>query len=155
MNLMAWNCQGIANRKTRHACKLLIQKHQINLVFLSETHCTKAQHTTLPKALGLPHMVHFDRINQAGGVAMLWDDSVIVNVRHVDFFFIDIDITLPGGRNLAFYWVLRTSRNWTTTCFLGPPSFLGILGQMQAFRDALSDCNLEDLGAVGGSFYLE
>lgn len=102
MNILAWNCQGIANRKTRHALKLLIQKHQVPLVFLSETHCDERHHKTLPKALGLPHIGHFDRINRSGVVAMLWDDSVSMHVRHVEYFFIDVDITLPGVETWRF-----------------------------------------------------
>ncbi|KAL6222512.1 hypothetical protein ACLB2K_005904 [Fragaria x ananassa] len=55
MNILVWNCQGIVNRRTRHALKMLIQKHQVNMVFLSETHCTESQHQSLQRALGFPN----------------------------------------------------------------------------------------------------
>ena len=102
MNFLAWNCRGIANRQTRHALKLLLPKHQVHLVFLSETHYTKRQHETLPKALGFLHIVHFDCINQSGGVALLWDDSVTLQIRKVDYFFIDVDVLSPGVGSWRF-----------------------------------------------------
>lgn len=114
MNILVWNRQGIANRRTRHALKLLIHKHQINLVFCVKLdHCTRAQHKTLPHALGLPHVVHFDRVNRARGVALLWDDSIQINVRQVEFFFIDIDLLSLGmdpWRFMGFYEHSETSQ---------------------------------------------
>lgn len=180
MNLLAWNCRGIANRTTRHALKTLITKHQIHLVFLCETHCFKQQHETLPKALGLPHLACFDRVNQSGGVALLWDDSVTVHVRKTDYFFIDVDLSSPGvdpWRFTGFYGHPETGQrhiSWDLLRSLVQPTsprwvvmgdFNEILSlneksggplrnnfQMQAFRGAISDCNLEDMGAVGGPF---
>ncbi|KAL6205813.1 hypothetical protein ACLB2K_023065 [Fragaria x ananassa] len=83
MNILIWNCQGIANRRTRHALKLLVQSHQVHMVFLSETQ----------RAISFPHMACFDRVDRAGGLALLWDDSIRVLVREVNFFYIDVDVT--------------------------------------------------------------
>lgn len=180
MNILTWNCQGIANRRTRHALKDLIQQHRIHLVFLSETHCTKKHHETLPRALGLPHIAHFDRISRAGGVAMLWSDDVVVQIRSVEYFFIDVDIVDPGGtvwRFTGFYghpetnqrhftWdLLRSLKSPLTDLWLVAGDFNEILSsseksggslrsnsQIALFRDALTDCGLEDLGSVGGQF---
>lgn len=157
--------------------KLLIQKHQINLVFLCETHCSKQQHETLPKALGFPHLARFDRVNQDGGVAMLWDDTISVHVRKTDYFFIDVDITSPrlvpwrftgfyghpetGQRHLSWD-LLRSLAQLISDLWMVMGDFNEILSmheksggplrnnsQIQAFRGAIADCNLEDMGAVG------
>lgn len=180
MNFLVWNCQGIANRRTRHALKLLIQKHQVHLVFLSETHCTRSQHGTLPRALGLPHIAHFDRVNRAGGLALLWDDSLVVSVRQVEYFFIDIDINTSGvdsWRFTGFYghpdtgqrhfsWdLLRSLVDLGIDRWLVAGDFNELLSlteksggplrsnaQMSSFRNVLSDCELEDMGAAGGPF---
>lgn len=175
MNVLVWNCQGIANRQTRHALKLLIQKHQISLVFLSETHCARNQHKTLSRALGLPHSVSFDRVNRAGGLALLWDESLVVNVRDVEYFYIDADINSgdDSWRFTGFYGHPETGQrhlSWDLLCSLaGPPMerwlVAGDFNELLSLTEksggplrshvhmaALTDCALEDMGAAGGSF---
>ncbi|KAL6214412.1 hypothetical protein ACLB2K_013846 [Fragaria x ananassa] len=74
---------GIINRRTRDALKLLVQKHQIPIIFLSDTHCTNKQHLSLQKAIGFPHIACYDRVDGSGGLALLWDDLIKVSVRDV------------------------------------------------------------------------
>lgn len=142
--------------------------------------CTKQQHETLPKALGFSNLARFDRVDRAGGVALFWDDSVSIQVRQVDFFFIDADVIYPGSdpwRFTGFYGHPETGqrhRSWdllrslfrpTSASWVVMGDFNEILSsseksggplrsnpQMQAFRSAISDCNLEDMGVVGGPF---
>lgn len=51
------------------------------MVFLTETHCTKEQHESLAKSVGMQHAAHFDKVGLEGGLALLWDDTVRVSVR--------------------------------------------------------------------------
>ncbi|XP_024196036.1 uncharacterized protein LOC112199223 [Rosa chinensis] len=180
MNILIWNCQGIVNRKTRHALKLLIQKHQVHAVFLSETHCTKEQHKSLPRSVGLQNIIHFDRVDRASGLAFLYDDSISVNVRDVNYFYIDVDVkdssevqwrftgfyghpeteqrhiswdllrSLAG--NASIKWVVAGDFNEILDLGEKSGGRLRSLNQMNAFRQALLDCNMEDMGAAGGSF---
>ncbi|PRQ37048.1 putative endonuclease/exonuclease/phosphatase [Rosa chinensis] len=180
MNCLIWNCQGIVNRGTRHALKLLIQKHKSCLVFLSETHCTKQQHKTLLRLVGLPHIAHFDRVDRAGGLALMWDDSISVQVRDVNRYFIDamvkgldnVEWRFTGfyghpetGQRHVSWDLLRSLARDPVEKWIVVGDFNEILdlgeksggrlrsqGQMQAFRQALSDYNLEDMGAAGGIY---
>ncbi|KAL6134521.1 hypothetical protein ACLB2K_066752 [Fragaria x ananassa] len=92
MNVLAWNCQGIVNRETLHALKLLVQQHQMHMIFLSETHCTAVQHNSLKKAIGLPNMIQVERKERAGGLVLLWNETMQVSLRSAQYFFIDVDV---------------------------------------------------------------
>ncbi|KAL6175963.1 hypothetical protein ACLB2K_052601 [Fragaria x ananassa] len=109
MNILVWNCQGIVNSRIRHALKLLVQSHQVHMVFLSETLCTTRQHASLRRAIGFPYMVCFDRVDHAVGLALLWEDSIRVSVRAINFFYIDVDVS--GLEDV----------NWRFTGFYGHP----------------------------------
>ena len=65
------------------------------MVFLTETHCNSEQHKSLARAVGLPHIEAFDRVGLAGGVALLWDDSLTINIRDKHYYFIDVDVSGP------------------------------------------------------------
>ncbi|KAL6203228.1 hypothetical protein ACLB2K_026931 [Fragaria x ananassa] len=109
MNVLAWNCQGIVNRKTRHAMKLLVQQHQVHMIFLSETHCTSVQHNSLKKAIGLPNMIQVEREERSGGLVLLWDETMQVSLRSAQYFFIDVDV------------VSEEDIQWRFTGFYGHP----------------------------------
>ena len=54
-------------------------------------------------------MEHFDRDGLSGGLALLWDDSIRVDVKDVQFFYIDVNIT--GSDDIQ----------WRFTGFYGHP----------------------------------
>ncbi|XP_061999325.1 uncharacterized protein LOC133716660 [Rosa rugosa] len=180
MNILFWNCQRIVNRRTRHALKMLIQKHRINLVVLSETHCTKEQHQSLRRSIGLPHIAHFDCVERAGGLALLWDDSISVRVQDVERYYVDAYIQAPNevewrftgfyghpetgqchlsgnllrslARNPGDLWVVAGDFNEILELGEKSGGRVRSQGQMQAFQDALSDCNLKDMGSTRGLY---
>ena len=91
------------------------------MVFLFETKCTLRQHESLQRAIGLPHMAHFDRVERAGGLALLWDESVKVDVKDVQYYYIDVDVRGPDNID------------WRFTGFYGHPD----TGQRQSSWDLL------------------
>ena len=115
-----------------------------------------------------------ERHGYGGGLALIWDSSLIVHIRSFSDMHINADVQQSDGlwwRLTGFYghpevalrvhsWaLLRRLHNMTDALWLVVGDFNEIvslneksgregrsLGQMVAFREALSDCSLQDLG---------
>ncbi|KAL6208610.1 hypothetical protein ACLB2K_019559 [Fragaria x ananassa] len=125
-------------------------------------------------------MACFDRVDCSVGLALLWDDSIRVSVRDVNFFYIDVDVTdledvqwrFTGfnghpdtGKRHQSWDLLRSLCRKDRDRWVVVGDFNEILGlgemsggqirdvdQITAFRTCLTDSNLDDMGAVGGQF---
>ncbi|KAL6141328.1 hypothetical protein ACLB2K_059618 [Fragaria x ananassa] len=116
----------------------------------------------------------------AGGLALLWDDLVTVKIRKVEQYFTDADV--KGQDDIwwhftGFYGHPDTGQRHITWDILrslvsGPSNRWVVIGafneilrlsekfrgcirnqsEMDAFRQALLDCNLDDMGAAGAAY---
>ncbi|KAL6211587.1 hypothetical protein ACLB2K_016811 [Fragaria x ananassa] len=82
------------------------------MFFQSETHCTNSQHLSIQAALEFPNIECFDRVDRAGGLALLWDDSSRVSVRDVT----NGGVRTFGERTMKIYRLLRAPRYGNSGC---------------------------------------
>ncbi|KAL0456837.1 UNVERIFIED_CONTAM: putative mitochondrial protein [Sesamum latifolium] len=180
MNLLAWNCQGFGNPWTVRGLGDLLGVHKPHLVFLVETKCFVSQIEKLKRSLNLFGFCVEPR-GKSGGLALLWQKLVDVQLQSFSRYHIDVSIKLeeseewwrfsgvygePDSHKREVFWsLLRRLHSQSVRPWLCTSDFNEILehsekeaGLMRAewqirnFRGCLTDCALHDLGFRGSSF---
>lgn len=181
MTALCWNCRGLGNPRTVCALIHLIKEKSQSLVFLSETKLLSSQMEGFKRKLGFKYGIFVDRIGLAGGLALLWREDIDVILQSFSSNHIDVHVdnssVLPLWRFTGFYgepnashrtnsWaLLRTLSNHSSLPWLCGGDFNKILHNKEKsgsntrtvslinnFQNALSDCNLFDLGYSGHPF---
>ncbi|KAL9686603.1 hypothetical protein QQ045_030996 [Rhodiola kirilowii] len=180
MRCVSWNCRGLGRPRTVRALKDAIRALSPQLVGLLEMKKRVSEWESLKWKLGLRNCFPVSCKGRAGGLALLWDDSLDVQVvsfsqNHIDVVVkcqVDVRVTLfygdPVTGNRWRSWdLLRRIHDsfpvaipWTvigdfneilcSSESQGPNSRPN--WQMNNFRSVLDDCNLSDLGYVGYPF---
>lgn len=183
ISYLAWNCRGLANPRAIRILLDLVSTHKPSLVFLSETLALKNRLSWIGNKLGFKEMHIVERIGRGGGLALLWSDTVTVEILDSCLNFIDFIFcheSLGRWRCTGFYGCPKVSRRKETSqmlrslvqlsslpwCILG--DFNCILhssekrgGQgypqwlVSGFRNAIIDCGLSDIGFDGHPFTWE
>jgi exonuclease III len=178
MTILGWNCHGLGQLATVQELERLVHAHHPKLLFLSETRQKKEYVEGLRWRLGLKNVITFCGEGKGGGLALFWDKSIDVKLfkmssRHNDV----IVINYPQGnkwRCTFIYGEPRTNERihmWNMLKRIKPllPDPWFMMGdfnecmwqeehfsasrrnerQMMIFREALSVCDLHDLGFKG------
>jgi hypothetical protein len=180
MRIIASNCQGLGNRPTVHSL-LQVQKHSNpDVMFLSETHLDLYPAECLRKRLKMDFKIVNPSSNRCGGVMLLWRRGIDIHLIFSLPNYIDVSIqesvdkvwrltgiygephwedkykTWNGIRHLhaqsSLPWVLIGDFNEILYSHEKEGGNPRPQQFMQAFRDVLYDCNLEDLGFSGDKF---
>ncbi|XP_024196188.1 uncharacterized protein LOC112199393 [Rosa chinensis] len=120
MNVLSLNCQGIGNPWTVKALKGLVSLNIPNLVFLSETRCTEDEMVEVRQQLGWKFCFSVDcrfvprrktkGVSRAGGLCLLWDEDVAVEVQSSSDSHIDVVVGESSD-----------PKRWRFTGFYGQP----------------------------------
>ncbi|XP_059451003.1 uncharacterized protein LOC132181787 [Corylus avellana] len=82
MSIMSWNCRGLGNPRTvRDLCRLVKVKKP-EMVFLMETIMGKTKMERIRRRLGFPNMLVVDCVGKSGGLALLWTETIEVEVQN-------------------------------------------------------------------------
>ena len=108
--ILGWNCWGLGNLRSVRALRYLVQRWKPKIVFLMETKLKKYQMEKEKFKLGLLNGLIIPRVGRSGGLAMLWDRDVKVEVQSYSGYFID-----------AFVTDLDFGFQWRITSFYGNP----------------------------------
>ena len=174
MNLLAWNCWGLRNRRAVDELGEIIKAKDPGIVFLSETWSTKEHMEYIKLKLNFDGLFTVTNEAKGGGLALMWENNSDVWVDSFSSYHIDAIIkggTEDAWRLTGFYGEPETSfRNegWNMLHMLGSKPKLswccfGDFNEllqvedkqggaphahylMQAFRDVLDLCGLVDLG---------
>jgi exonuclease III len=178
MKILSWNCRGLGDPRTVQELTRLVRLHKPKIVFLSETRKNKIYVENLHWRLGLKYVVTFNEQGKGGGLALFWDESVDVRLFKIGNRVVDVTIyDMPKEINWRCSFVYgepRTHLRHHMWCLLkrikpllnGPWLMLGDFNeamwqsehlsatrrnekQMMIFREALSFCDLHDLGFTG------
>ena len=181
MKLLRWNCRGILGALTVQSLLDFQRRHEPDAVFLSETHLDEEKAENLRKKMKMDRMIVSPSLDgRRGGLLLLWKKEVRIYSRTASLDFIDVIVEeendvqwrLTGiygepswDNKHRTYQLLRdldvqSNLPWTVIGDFNEILFThekdgGVprpQPKMQAFRDALSDCGLEDLGYVGDVF---
>jgi hypothetical protein len=186
MKTLSWNCRGLGKLSAVRALKQLILTHHLDMVFITETKFLRSDFTKKTNAFGLPNNFVVDctitNRNRRGGIAMLWNNSVNINVIGFNNNMIDCYVE---GDNIDNNWratgiygypkhhqkhltcelisQLYQSNNHDKWLLFGDFNLIMNSGEKQGGRDnhhniinlahnTLNDCNLVDLGYHGDPF---
>ncbi|KAL0449729.1 UNVERIFIED_CONTAM: hypothetical protein Slati_1529300 [Sesamum latifolium] len=179
MIVLAWNCRGLGTFATVRKLGDTLRQHRPAMMFLSETKCGHRRFELVKQKLGLFGVCVPARGN-SGGLALLWQQDVRVQLRSFSCFHIDVEVlsaeNIAGWRCTGFYGAAEASQRkvgWDTLTRLSRQSdapwlcigdFNEILfqhektgairpaWQISDFRQALNDSDLSDLGYSGSKF---
>ncbi|KAI5008136.1 hypothetical protein ZWY2020_009184 [Hordeum vulgare] len=180
MKIVSRNCRGLGNRPAVHSLLDLRKKEDPDILFLCETKLDEKRMEKFRYMLEMPHMIVKDSDGQGGGLALFWKRDIVVTLRWKGRMHIDVIIKEKDGfkwRLTGIYgeprsehrentWkLLRTLHLQEQLPWLCVGDFNEILYNhekqggvprpqrcLDAFRDALNFCNLNDLGFEGDVF---
>ena len=180
MKLLAWNCQGLGNRRAVHELVDMVQAQGPKIVFLSETWSDKEWMEWVRCQLKFVGYFIVPSDGRGGRLALLWKEEDVVWVDSFSQYHIDA-IVHGGSKNTwcltAFYGepdISRRTEGWHMLCMLNskpklPWCCFGDFNElleakeksggaqrshnlMQSFRDVLDECSFVDLGYSGPEF---
>ncbi|KAL3820475.1 hypothetical protein ACJIZ3_006380 [Penstemon smallii] len=177
MNCLAWNCQGLGGSSAVHYLELHIRVQNPQIVFLSETKAKNRKIDFLKSKFDM-HGVCVDSRGKSGGLALLWNKELHVDLQsfspnHIDIHIAESD-NPTGWRFTGFYgepdtshrhnsWDLlrclasRSSKPWVCMGDFNAHLYNSEKEggnrtpgyQLRDFRVALQDSGLTDLGYSG------
>ncbi|XP_059436777.1 uncharacterized protein LOC132169841 [Corylus avellana] len=126
MSIMSWNCRGLGNPRTvRDLCRLVKVKKP-EMVFLMETIMGKNKMERIRSRLGFPNMLVVDCVGKSGGLALLWTETIEVEVQNYSSRHINAKVSTKPSMG----W-------WKFTGFYGHPE---------------ANCELVDMGFRGPKY---
>jgi exonuclease III len=180
MKILSLNCQGLGNASAVLSL-LNVQRHYIpDVLFFSETHLDIYPAECLRRRLKMDFKIVSPSNGRSGGVILLWRKEVVIQQLFVAPKYIDVKIVESPGKIWRFTGIYGEPRwedkykTWDMMRNLNgnnnlPWLIMGDFNEisfshekeggnprpqvyMQAFRDAMNDCELEDIGFVGNQF---
>ena len=177
MSALVWNCRGLRNPRTVGTLQKAVLEEDPTLVFLMETKFNVEEMVDIKRKLERSQGMIVPNIRQRGGLALLWKDSMAVEMQT----FIDAIITEDGGNKkwcfTEFYGHPETSKREESWALLGHLSTRSVIPwvctgdfneishrgenvgggerlewQMRAFSLAINKSKLKDMGFVGPEF---
>ncbi|KAK4383569.1 putative mitochondrial protein [Sesamum angolense] len=177
---LCWNCQGLWGLGKCRGLKNLVRTHHPSLVFLAETKCNNSRIEYVKQKLdwfgfGVPSK------GKSGGLALLWDKSVSVQLQSFSEHHIDATVLCDDDRDswrfTGIYGAPEIGNHFQTWSLLSRLSSQScrpwlcagdyneilkrdekqggvdrLQWQIQNFRSALQSAGLHDLGFVGSPF---
>ena len=109
MTSLAWNCQGLGNRRSVRELANIVQAEGPKIVFLSETWSGRKHLEKVKRELEFDGLFTVPSDGRGGGLALLWKSEMNVWVDSFSKF--HIDAIVHGGSEEA----------WRLTGFYGEP----------------------------------
>lgn len=181
MKLLGWNCQGLGSALTIQHLRALAARERPKIIFLMETKNKREVVDRVRLSLNLKCAVTIDPVGIAGGMSVMWEEDVKMEINESGEGLIDLTCKIPGSRKafrlsllhaptnyqerLALWQRLRSIHSVNTLPWLCLGDFNEILYhwekfgrreaeyyRMVAFQDMLNDCALMDLESKGCAF---
>lgn len=178
MSLLCWNCRGIGNARTVRDLDALVRRYRPNIVFLSETMIRASRVKQLRWRLGLKGCLVINSDGKRGGLALLWNENIQVQLLEQGERFFDVMITEdpeeapwratfiygePRVEDRYKMWeILQRLKSRSGEAWMVAGDFNEAMWQfehfsdtkrgerqMEQFRDVLAECDLKDLGFSG------
>ena len=180
MKILAMNCQGLGNTPTVRALSDVRRRSDPEVIFLSETHLDRYPADCLRRKLKMDFQIVNPSSTRSGGVLMFWKKEIVIQQIFSAPKYIDVRVLESPGKIWRLTCIYGEPRwedkhkTWDKLRELKDDQHLPwvVIGDfneilfshekdggnprpqhyMQAFRDALSDCELEDIGFSGDTF---
>ncbi|KAL0355405.1 UNVERIFIED_CONTAM: hypothetical protein Sradi_3987400 [Sesamum radiatum] len=109
MSALVWNCGGLGSALTVQKLCECAHEWGPKLVFLSETKCSQKRFERVRECLNMFGVCVLS-VGRAGGLVLLWNKEIVVQLRSFSANHIAVDIL--GDESVA---------NWRFTGFYGEP----------------------------------
>lgn len=181
MNFLCWNCQGLGTPLTIQAIQALVAEERPSLMFLMETKNQEKMVFRLKRRLQFQNLFVVNPVGTAGGLALFWDNRILVTVEsHSPHFVNAIGEYIGSGRRMRITFVYAPNdfqgrlHLWEELCQISHSNNLpwicaGDFNEilylwekvgmrvaenyhMKAFQDFLDACCLMDLESKGCTF---
>ena len=177
MSLLSWNCQGHGNPWTSQSLRKIVREQVPTVCFLMETRLDKEGFDNLYGNLLFQNKIIVKHSDSGGGLAFLWKNEVSLEVINFTVNHVLAKVTKEDGfvwHLTGFYeWpeAQQKENSWRLLKYLQsfvvrPWVVIGDFNaylhasekksvrqpqfsQIEAFRDALNFCHLQDLGYKG------
>jgi hypothetical protein len=178
MIILSWNCRGLGNPQTVRDLRRMVKVKRPTVVFLMETKMRQAKMEKIRCSLGFNNLFTVDCVGKSGGLALLWNEDMGLEIQNYSCRHIHAIVKNPAGgqawKFTAFYghpnaskrgeaWnLLKHLKNFQPQPWMCAGDFNEILtasekvggrrrahGLMEAFRATLLECELSDLEACG------
>lgn len=81
MKILCWNCQGLGTPLTVQALRVLVTQERPSIIFIMETKNQEQKVLRLRRRLHFQNSFLVDPEGTAGGLAIFWDDQVIISIE--------------------------------------------------------------------------
>lgn len=102
MNIVCWNCRGLGKPAANHRLKHLSASSMPSLLFLVETKSNSNKIEAHRKQLHFDYAVGVDAIGRSGGLCLVWNDYVDVNVSSLSTNWIHYKVSIRNGASFLF-----------------------------------------------------
>ncbi|XP_058741766.1 uncharacterized protein LOC131614157 [Vicia villosa] len=180
MIILSWNCRGLGSLSAISNLRNIAQRHNPDLIFLSETLANARKMETVRVTLKFDSCLAVDVDGRSGGLAVLWRNNIKCRVLNYSQNFVNmmIEDDIRGQWRLTCYYgfpergrrklawdMLRDLRDMSDNpwCIIG--DFNDLLSQedkrgihlhlnwlCNGFRNAVEECNLTDISIEGYQF---
>ncbi|KAL9458848.1 hypothetical protein AB3S75_007682 [Citrus x aurantiifolia] len=97
MKIISWNVQGLGKSRTFWEAQKLLQELSPHILFLSETKMMAKQMEVKRRMLRFDNCFVVDRCGLGGGLALLWNSDVSLEVKSYSKHYIDTVIHNEKG----------------------------------------------------------
>ncbi|KAG6624127.1 hypothetical protein CIPAW_16G004600 [Carya illinoinensis] len=130
MKILSWNCRGLGNPRTIQDLYLLVKDKKPKIVFLMETKQLTKKFDAIKRKLGFIGCFVVDARGCSGGLALLWNQDVNLEVLNFTQHHISVWLMSDDG-----------VRKWMLTGFYGHPkvskrnAVWGLLSSLKPSRE--------------------
>jgi exonuclease III len=90
MKILGWNFQGLNSSRAVLALQDILRQHKPDVVFLSETHLSRAKADKLMRKMGFQFLLIDESDGRSGGLLMMWKKEVNIIEKSVTNQHIDV-----------------------------------------------------------------
>ena len=123
MSCLSWNCRRLGNPQTEDELVALVGNKDPKMVFLMETKCEKSTIERIAKKTQFSNNFVVPRVNNGGGLALLWK---------TDF---QVDVQSRSERHIDVIIDHRVDDAWRFTSFYGDPNTASRENSWSLLRD--------------------
>nr|XP_023874851.1 uncharacterized protein LOC111987372 [Quercus suber] len=166
MSCMCWNVRGLGNHRTIRELANIVRAQDPSVLFLAETWADKARLDKLCDELNFEEKWVVTRVTRAGGLALLWKNSISIKVVDSSPNFIDAIVNVgqadswrftgiygfPDSRRKVETWRLLRDFNEILRAHEKLGGSPRGEAEMEAFRDVVDELGFVDLGFSGRKF---
>ena len=120
MSALVWNCRGLGNPRTVGTLQKVVLEEDPTLVFLMETKFNVEEMMDIKRKLERIQRIIVPSVRWSGGLALLWKDSMAVDVLTFSPRHIDVVITKENGKRnsdlLDFMATLNLAKKESLGC---------------------------------------